>query len=100
MGQLTPDQRKLLYVQEAARSGIHSPLLAALYQVQTKPLLTDGETGLGIAPANQIALEQVDTFLSQVQYAANTIRSLTNSLTANGWKSTELWNVEQGRDPE
>lgn len=97
MGQLTPDQRQILYVQEAARSGIHKAILAALYQIQAKPVLTDGETGLGIAPANQIALKQVDTFLAQVQYAANTIRSLTNSLTVGGWKSVELWDAEQGR---
>ncbi len=100
MGQLTPDQRQILYIQEAARSGIHKAMLAALYQIQAKPVLTDGETGLGIAPANQIALKQVDTFLAQVQYAANTIRSLTNSLTVGGWKSVELWNAEQGRYTE
>ncbi|PSB33747.1 peptidase M15A [Stenomitos frigidus ULC18] len=97
MGQLTPAQRHALYIQEATRSGIHKPILAALYQVQTQPSLTDGETGLGIAPANQTTLEQVDTFVAQIQYAANTVRSLTHSLIAAGWTSVELWNGEAGR---
>jgi hypothetical protein len=97
MGQLTPEQRHHLYVQEATRSGIHKAMLAALYQVQTKPSLIDGETGLGIAPANQIALEQVNTLSAQVQYAANTVRSLTHSLIAEGWTSVELWHTEEGR---
>lgn len=97
MRQLSSDQRKSLYAQEAARAGIHKAILAALYRVQTKPSLTDGETGLGIAPANQMTLEQVDTFVTQVQYAASTVRSLTNSLIAEGWKSAELWNIDQGR---
>ncbi len=97
MGLLSPDQRNLLYLQAAARSGIHKSILAALYQVQKKPSLTDGETGLGISPANRITLAQVDTFAAQVHYAANTIRSLTNSLTVEGWKGTELWSSEQGR---
>ncbi len=97
MGQLTPEQRRVLYVQEATRSGVHKAILAALYQVQAKPALTDGETGLGIAPVHQIVLAQVDTFAAQVKYAANTIRSLTNSLTLSGWNSEALWDAEQGR---
>ena len=97
MGQLTPDQRNYLYVQAAARSGIHKAILAALYRAQTKPALMDSETGLGIAPANQITLEQVDTFSGQVQYAANTVRNLTNSLIEQGWTSVELWHTEKGR---
>ncbi|XHX79668.1 MAG: peptidase M15A [Stenomitos frigidus ULC029] len=97
MGQLTPEQRRVLYVQEATRSGVHKAILAALHQVQAKPTLADGETGLGIAPAHQIELAQVDTFVAQVQYAANTIRSLTNRLTLHGWNSEALWDAEQGR---
>lgn len=96
-GQLTAVQRHHLYVEAAARSGIHQAILAALYQVQANPVLTDGEIGLGIAPANQIPLEQLDTFPAQVQYAANTVRSLTNRLIHEGWQSTELWYAEQGR---
>lgn len=97
MGQLTPEQRHVLYVQEATRSGVHKAILAALYQVQAKPALTDGETGLGIAPVHQVVLAQVDTFAAQVQYAANTIRSLINNLTLNGWDGEAFWDVEQGR---
>ncbi|MBW4470652.1 MAG: peptidase M15A [Stenomitos rutilans HA7619-LM2] len=97
MGQLTSAQRRLLYVEAAARSGIHNAILAALYRVQAKPALTDGEIGMGIAPANQILLEQLDTFPAQVQYAAHTIRSFINDLIKAGWQSTDLWNVEKGR---
>ncbi|MBD2096629.1 DUF882 domain-containing protein [Trichocoleus sp. FACHB-591] len=97
MAKLTPDQRNYLYLLEAERAGIHKPILAALYQVQGKPTLEDGETGLGIAPANRIPLGQVNTFAAQVQYAANTIRSITDSLVAQGWKATDLWSKEAGR---
>ncbi|XGV96960.1 MAG: peptidase M15A [Leptolyngbya sp. BL-A-14] len=97
MGQLTDAQRQFLYAEAATRSGVHKAILAALYQVHTKPSLTDGELGLGIAPANQIRLEQLDTFPAQVQYAANTIRSLINHLIDEGWRSAELWHAEKGR---
>lgn len=97
MGKLTPDQRNYLYLLEAERAGIHKPILAALYQVQGKPTLEDGETGLGIAPANRIPLDQVNTFSGQVQYAANTIRSITDSLIAQGWQAADLWSNETGR---
>ncbi|MBW4691309.1 MAG: peptidase M15A [Lyngbya sp. HA4199-MV5] len=97
MRPLTSAQRQHLYVEAAARTGIHQAILAALYQVQAKPALTEGESGLGIAPANQIVLEQVDTFPAQVNYAAHTIRSLIHHLTDEGWQSAELWHVEQGR---
>ncbi|MEB3337970.1 MAG: D-Ala-D-Ala carboxypeptidase family metallohydrolase [Leptolyngbyaceae bacterium] len=97
MTKLTPDQRNEVYLLEAERTGIHKPILAALYQVQNKMSLVDGETGLGIAPANRITLNEVNTFLGQVQYAANTIRSITDSLINQGWKSSDLWNPEQGR---
>jgi hypothetical protein len=97
MAQLTPDQRNYLYLIEAERAGIHKPILAALYEVQDKPRLTDGETGLGIAPANRIPLDQVNTFAGQVQYASNTIRSLSDSVIAQGWKGADLWDAAQGR---
>ncbi|HEY9859341.1 MAG TPA: D-Ala-D-Ala carboxypeptidase family metallohydrolase [Candidatus Obscuribacterales bacterium] len=97
MGKLTPDQRNYLYLLEAERAGIHKPILAALYQVQGKPTLEDGETGLGIAPANRIPLGEVNTFTGQVQYAANTIRSITDSLIAQGWQGADLWSNETGR---
>lgn len=97
MEQLTPEQRHNVYTQAAARAGIHQPILAALYQVQQQPQLADGATGLGISPANRIPLEQLTTFGEQVQVAANTIRSLTNSLTVEGWKGEDIWHKPQGR---
>jgi hypothetical protein len=71
--------------------------LAALYQVHRQPLLFDGETGLGIVPANRIDPEQVNSFMGQVNIGAATVRSLTFSLIAQGWQETDLWNREQGR---
>lgn len=97
MPTLTPSQRYSYYLLEAERTGIHLPLLAALYQVQKQPTLTDGETGLGISPANRVSLEQVNSFPEQVQYAANTLRSLTNSLVGRGWGGSDLWSGETGR---
>ncbi|HEY9876885.1 MAG TPA: D-Ala-D-Ala carboxypeptidase family metallohydrolase [Leptolyngbyaceae cyanobacterium] len=97
MTQLSPDQRNDYYLIEAARAGIHKSILAALYTVQRQPALTDGETGLGIAPVNRIALEQVNSFPEQIQYAANTLRSLTDALVAEGWQGNDLWDGQQGR---
>lgn len=97
MARLAPDQRNYYYLMEAARTGIHKPILAALYAAHQAPPLDDGETGLGISPANRVALSQVNTFPQQVQYAANTLRSLTDSLTASGWQGGDLWNAAEGR---
>jgi hypothetical protein len=97
MSPLSPDQRSDLFQKAAYRAGIHKPMLAALYQVQRQPHLLDGETGLGIVPANRIAPEQVNTFSGQVNVGADTVRSLTFSLIAQGWQDTDLWNREQGR---
>lgn len=97
MAEHSPDQRNEYYLMAAARVGIHKSILAALYAVHGKPPLTDGETGLGIAPANRIPPSQVNTFPEQVHYAANTMRSLTDQLTAEGWQGTDLWNAEAGR---
>lgn len=97
MPTLTPDQRNYYYILEAERTGIHKPILAALYQAYGSPTLTDGETGLGISPANRVSLDQVNTFPEQVQYAANTLRSLTDLLVSQGWKGVDLWNSEKGR---
>ncbi len=96
MGKLTPDQRNYVYLLEAERAGIHKPILGALYAVQRKPNLLDGETGLGIEPANRIPLDQVNTFNGQVQFAANTIRSLTDNLMNTGANGNDLWDQEQG----
>lgn len=97
METLTPDQRNYFYLIEAARAGIHKSILAALYAAHNSPALSDGEAGLGIAPANRVAANQVNTFPKQVQYAANTIRSMTDRFTALGWKGKDLWNAEAGR---
>lgn len=97
MATLSPDQRNYYYILEAERGGIHKPILAALYQAHSSPTLPDGETGLGISPANRVSLEQVNSFPEQVQYAANVIRSLADSLIAQGWSGTDLWQAEQGR---
>jgi hypothetical protein len=94
---LNADQRNYFYLSESERAGIHKSILAALYATHRHPVLGDEEVGLGVAPANRITPEQVNTFPEQVQYAANTIRSLTDKLTAQGWKGADLWNPEQGR---
>jgi hypothetical protein len=97
MEKLAPDQRNHYYLIEASRTGIHKPLLAALYAVQGQPPLADGETGLGLVPIHQIHPAQVETFGGQVQFAANTLRSLTQHLIHQGWSSSDLWNVATGR---
>ncbi|MDB9529406.1 D-Ala-D-Ala carboxypeptidase family metallohydrolase [Oscillatoria sp. CS-180] len=97
MAQRSPDQRNNYYLIEAGRAGIHKSILAALYATQQKPPLTDGETGLGIAPANRISPEDVNTFPEQVQYAANTLRSLTDKLADAGWRGNDLWDAAAGR---
>lgn len=97
MATLSPDQRNDYYLMEAARVGIHKPILAALYRAHGQPQLADGELGLGIYPINRVGLDHVNTFPGQVQYAANTVRSLTDSLTAEGWQGSDLWNASEGR---
>ncbi len=96
MTRLSPDQRNSLYTVESERVGIHKSILAGLYEVQQKPQLKDGETGLGIAPANRIALESVDEFEGQVVYAANTIRVITDTLISQGWQGDDLWDTTLG----
>ncbi len=97
MTRLSPDQRNALYTLESERVGIHKSILAGLYEVQKKPQLQDGETGLGIAPANRIPLASVDSFNGQVIYAANTLRALTDRLIAQGWQSDDLWDSSRGQ---
>ena len=97
MANLNPDQRNYFYLFESDRAGIHKPILAALYEVHRSPALPDGETGLGIAPANRIPVDQVDSFQEQVLYAANTVRSITDKLTAQGWKGSDIWDADKGR---
>ncbi|MEA5449295.1 D-Ala-D-Ala carboxypeptidase family metallohydrolase [Leptolyngbya sp. CCNP1308] len=97
MSTLAPDQRNYYYLLEGGRAGVHKPILAALYAVHSQPQLTDGETGLGIAPVNQVDMGEVDTFATQVQYAANTLRSLTNGLAEQGWSGADIWDASVGR---
>lgn len=94
---LNANQRNNYYLDEASRTGIHKSILAALYAVHRRPNLGDGEVGLGIAPANRIPLDRVNAFPDQVQFAANTIRSITDKLTAQGWKGLDIWDLQQGR---
>ncbi|MGQ9872110.1 hypothetical protein [Leptodesmis sp.] len=91
---LSPDQRSDLFQKAAHRAGIHKPILAALHQVHQEPHLPDGEIGLGIVPANRISPEQVNSLIGQVNFGANTVRSLTYSLIAQGWQEPDLWNRE------
>lgn len=97
MAGLSAEQRNDYYSQAAIRTGIHQPILAALFAAQQRPSLNDRETGLGISPANRIPLEQVSTFAQQVQYAANTLRRITQKLIDQGWQRDDLWQVDQGR---
>jgi hypothetical protein len=97
MAILTLEQRHDYYGLAAERTGIHKPILAALYQAHGSPSLAEGETGLGISPIHRISMEQVNRFEQQVQYAANTVRSLMESLVAQGWTGSEMWNAEHGR---
>lgn len=97
MGELTADQRNYYYLFEGERAGIHKSILAALYEVHQSPNLTDTEVGLGMSPANRIPFDQLSTFAQQVQFAANAVRSVTDRLTAQGWKSTDIWDIDSGR---
>lgn len=97
MATLTPDQRNYYYLLEAERTGIHKPILAALYQVHRSPELVSGETGLGVVATGTIMPEQIDTFPEQVQYAANLARSLTDYLITQGWSGEDIWDVAAGR---
>ena len=93
---MTPDQRQDCYQREAARRGLHQPLLAALYDVQQSPPLTDGEKGLGVVPAPGVPLHQVETFPGQVHFAANTLQSLSDRLVEEGWQGKDFWNPGNG----
>jgi hypothetical protein len=94
---LSFEQRHGLYVQEAERVGIHKPILAALHQVHQSPPLADGEAGLGIAPMQQIGWEQMQDLAGQVRFAANTIRSLSDRLTTQGWQGADFWQSQERR---
>jgi len=96
MGFLTAAQQHYYFVYHANRAGIHAPLLAALYGAHQAPLLADEEEGLGMAPANRLTLDQLNTFPAQVQMAATTVRSITNRLIAQGWEAPDIWQEDGG----
>ncbi len=43
MATLSPDQRNYYYLLESERTGIHQPILAALYQTHSSSSLSDGQ---------------------------------------------------------
>ena len=96
MTKLTSDQRNYYYLIEAERTGIYKAILAALYEAHSDPILSDGETGLGIKQANNIDQRQLDTLPEQIQFAANTLRALTDNLIDQGWQAEDLWNSQEG----
>lgn len=100
MAKLSPDQRNYLYLKAAERVGIHKPILAALYAVHEQPKVAEDETGLGISPAHRIPWERLHTIDQQIEYAANTIRSLTESLMNQGWEPRQFWDLDRGRYSE
>ena len=97
MADLAPDQRNYFYLIAAGRVGIHKSILYALRLVQARPDLADGEKGLGLTPGNSGGDINFDTFPEQVQYAANTLRSLTNQLVDEGWQGDDFWDRDEGR---
>lgn len=100
MGFLTAAQRNHYFVRQAIRTGIHAPLLAALYEAHQSPNLEDDEAGLGLTPANRITLDQINTFPEQVEVAANTVRSITNRVIAQGWEAVAIWDDDGGQYTE
>ncbi len=100
MAKLTPTQRYYYYLVAAQRTGIHQPILTALYAAHQEPPLDDGETGLGLRPTRQVPLAVLNTFAEQVQYAANTVRALTDDLIAQDWQGKDIWDVARDRYAE
>jgi len=97
MGKGLLGHQRLIFTEAAFHYGIHKPILTALYLTHPHPVLPDGDTGLGITPANRIPLEQVNSLVGQVYSAANSVRSLIDFLGEQGWRSGELWDHERGR---
>ena len=96
MPKLTATQRNYLYLIEALRTGIHKPVLAAVYSVQNSPILADGEVGLGLSLTSNVEVTQLDTFMEQVQFGANTIRSLADRLLVDGATGNDIWDASLG----
>ena len=96
MPKLTATQRNYLYLIEALRTGIHKPILAALYSVHNSPVLADGEVGLGLSLTSNVEVTQLDTFMEQVQFGANTVRSLADRLLIEGATGNDIWDSSLG----
>jgi hypothetical protein len=96
MPKLTATQRNYLYLVEALRTGIHKPILAALYATHEKPTLADGEFGLGLSRSHAIDVTQLDTFIEQVQFGANTVRRIADQLLAEGATGNDIWDASRG----
>lgn len=96
MPKLTATQRNYLYLIEALRTGIHKPILAALYSVHESPVLADGEFGLGLSLTPNVDVTQLDIFMEQVQFGANTVRSMANQLLDDGATGNDIWDASRG----
>lgn len=96
MPKLTATQRNYLYLIETSRTGIHKPILAALYAVHETPILADGEFGLGLSRSPFVEVTQLDTFIEQVQFGANTVRSLADQLLFDGATGNDIWDASRG----
>ena len=102
MAILNADQRNYIYILEAARVGIHKPILAALYVAHsgnrdfqgTAP--EKGGATLGMVAANGVTQAKLDSFEEQVQYAANAMRSFTDRLIGKGFSPIALWDGDRG----
>ncbi len=99
MAILNADQRNYIYILEAARVGIHKPLLAALYVAHSGNRDFQGkaeDNALGMLAAPGVTQARLDSFEEQVQYAANTLRSLTDALIEKGFSPIALWDGDRG----
>ncbi|MFZ9736952.1 MAG: peptidase M15A [Prochlorotrichaceae cyanobacterium] len=92
----SPKQQQWFYRTQAEAWGVHSPLLAALHQVQSTPPLADEAMGLGIVPAPGVPFAAVNSVEGQVSWAAQTLRALTYRLIRAGWRGQDFWNSALG----
>jgi len=98
MAILNADQRNYLYILEAARVGIHKPILAALYVAHSgnRDFQGKADATLGMVPTRGVVQTRLDSFEEQVQYASNTLRSLTDRLVEKGFSPMALWDSDRG----
>ncbi|MBD2103316.1 D-Ala-D-Ala carboxypeptidase family metallohydrolase [Leptolyngbya sp. FACHB-261] len=100
MPPLSSPQRDQIFVAEAQRTGIHKPILSALYRVLHYPNLPDGDTGLGVVPTGTVTYSQVGNLAAQARHAADAVRKITNALSKRDWKGSELWDPQNRRYTE